>query len=64
MDSEELTSHLVIIAICLSILGLLFRSAVQAFTRQPVVAALFFIFMKPVFVAWGICEALFLEPPN
>ena len=42
----------------------LFKGVVQAFKRQPVVAALFLIFLFPVFFFWVIVEALFLESPE
>ncbi len=54
----------VVLAIAIIIMLGLFRGVVQAFKRQPVVAALFLIFLFPVFFIWVIAEALFLDSPE
>ena len=58
------TVVLVIIAIAIITMLGLFRGVVQAFKRQPVVAALFLIFLFPVFFVWVVAGALFLDSPE
>ena len=58
------TALIVALVIVVVIMIALFKGVVQAFKRQPVVAALFLIFLFPVFFFWVVVEALFLESPE
>ena len=60
LDTTLIVALVVIVVIMIA----LFKGVVQAFKRQPVVAALFLIFLFPVFFFWIIVEALFLESPE
>ena len=58
------TALIVALVVVVVIMIAPFKGVVQAFKRQPVVAALFLIFLFPVFFFWVIVEALFLESPE
>ena len=58
------TALIVVLVIVVVMMIALFKGVVQAFKRQPVVAALFLIFLFPVFFFWVVVEALFLESPD